>query len=147
MELVVGCRFVGVVSLQAQARSQLFYAVDQQSEQLAARLAHPLQSQGVRSRSHPYWTLRWDARLGGCYAVAVSYDDGTNSSCIFQGLVESGMSNNYKKIADVYKSTERNALVESEDPHKLVLVMFDALIKSIEIYVENIDVKQADLEL
>jgi hypothetical protein len=26
------------------------------------------------------------------------------------------MSNNYKKIADVYKSTERNALVESEDP-------------------------------
>jgi flagellar secretion chaperone FliS len=57
------------------------------------------------------------------------------------------MSNNYKKIADVYKSTERNALVESEDPHKLVLVMFDALIKSVEIYVENIDVKQADLEL
>ena len=57
------------------------------------------------------------------------------------------MSNNYKKIADVYKSTERNALVESEDPHKLVLVMFDALIKSIEIYVENIDVKKADLEL
>lgn len=57
------------------------------------------------------------------------------------------MSNNYKKIADVYKSTERNALVESEDPHKLVLIMFDALIKSIEIYVENIDVKKADLEL
>ena len=57
------------------------------------------------------------------------------------------MSNNYKKIADVYKSTERNALVESEDPHKLVLVMFDALIKSMEIYVENIDVKKADLEL
>ena len=57
------------------------------------------------------------------------------------------MSNNYKKIADVYKSTERNALAESEDPHKLVLVMFDALIKSIEIYVENIDVKKADLEL
>ena len=57
------------------------------------------------------------------------------------------MSNNYKKIADVYKSTERNALAESEDPHKLVLVMFDALIKSIEIYVDNIDVKEADLEL
>ena len=57
------------------------------------------------------------------------------------------MSNNYKKIADVYKSTERNALVESDDPHKLVLVMFDALIKSIDIYVENIDVKKADLEL
>ena len=57
------------------------------------------------------------------------------------------MSNNYKKIADVYKSTERNALVETEDPHKLVLVMFDTLIKSIEIYVENIDVKKADLEL
>ena len=57
------------------------------------------------------------------------------------------MSNSYKKIADVYKNTERNALVESEDPHKLVLILFDALIKSIEIYVENIDVKKADLEL
>ena len=57
------------------------------------------------------------------------------------------MSNNYKKIADVYQNTERNALVESDDPHKLVLVMFDALIKSIEIYVENIDVKEADLGL
>ena len=57
------------------------------------------------------------------------------------------MSNNYKKIADVYRSTERNALVETEDPHKLVLVMFDALIKSLEIYAENIDVKKADLEL
>ena len=56
------------------------------------------------------------------------------------------MSRNYKKNVDAYKSTERNALVETEDPHQLVLIMFDALIKSMEIYVENIDVAKADLE-
>ena len=57
------------------------------------------------------------------------------------------MSQSYKKIADAYQNTERNALVETEDPHKLVLVMFDALIKSMEIYIEHIDVSKADLEL
>ncbi|NCW15354.1 MAG: flagellar protein FliS [Rhodobacteraceae bacterium] len=50
-------------------------------------------------------------------------------------------------MTDVYQSTERNALAETEDPHKLVLIMFDALIKSMEIYIDNIDVKTADLEL
>ena len=57
------------------------------------------------------------------------------------------MSGNYKKNVDAYKTTERNALVETEDPHQLVLIMFDALIKSMEIYVENIDVGTANLEL
>ena len=57
------------------------------------------------------------------------------------------MSRNYKKMTDAYQTTERNALVETEDPHQLVLVMFDALIKSIEVYVDNLDVKTADLEL
>jgi flagellar protein FliS len=57
------------------------------------------------------------------------------------------MSQKYKKMTDVYQSTERNALAETEDPHKLVLIMFDALIKSMEIYIENIDIKTADLEL
>ena len=57
------------------------------------------------------------------------------------------MSRNYKKMTDAYQTTERNALVETEDPHQLILVMFDALIKSIDVYIENIDVKEADLEL
>ena len=57
------------------------------------------------------------------------------------------MSRNYKKMTDAYQTTERNALVQTEDPHQLVLVMFDALIKSIEVYVGNLDVKTADLEL
>ena len=57
------------------------------------------------------------------------------------------MSRNYKKMTDAYQTTERNALVETDDPHQLVLVMFDALIKSIEIYVDNIDVSKADLDL
>lgn len=50
-------------------------------------------------------------------------------------------------MTDAYQTTERSALVETEDSHKLVLVMFDALMKSIEIYIDNIDVKKADLEL
>jgi flagellar protein FliS len=57
------------------------------------------------------------------------------------------MSQKYKKMTDVYQSTERNALAETEDPHKLVLIMFDALIKSMEIYIDNIDLKTADLDL
>ena len=57
------------------------------------------------------------------------------------------MSQNYKKNLDAYKTTERNALVETEDPHQLVLIMFDALIKSMEIYIENLDAKTANLEL
>ena len=57
------------------------------------------------------------------------------------------MSMSYKKMTDAYQTTERNALAETEDNHKLVLVMFDALMKSIEIYIDNIDVKKADLEL
>ena len=50
-------------------------------------------------------------------------------------------------MTDAYQTTERNALAETADNHKLVLVMFDALMKSIEIYIDNIDVKKADLEL
>lgn len=50
-------------------------------------------------------------------------------------------------MTDAYQTTERSALVETEDSHKLVLVMFDALMKSIETYIDNIDVKKADLEL
>ena len=57
------------------------------------------------------------------------------------------MSMSYKKMTDAYQTTERSALVETEDSHKLVLVMFDALMKSIETYIDNIDVKKADLEL
>ena len=38
------------------------------------------------------------------------------------------MSKNYKKMTDAYQTTERNALVETEDPHQLVLVMFDDLL-------------------
>ena len=57
------------------------------------------------------------------------------------------MSMSYKKMTEAYQTTERSALVETEDSHHLILVMFDALVKSIEIYIDNIDVKKADLEL
>ena len=65
----------------------------------------------------------------------------------YQVKVGSVMSKNYKKMTAAYQTTERNALIETEDSHQLVLVMFDALIKSIEVYVDNLDVKTADLEL
>ena len=71
----------------------------------------------------------------------------TKNITVHQVKVESVMSRNYKKMTDAYQTTERNAIVETEDPHQLVLVMFDALIKSIEVYVDNLDVKTADLEL
>jgi flagellar protein FliS len=57
------------------------------------------------------------------------------------------MSRNYKKNVDAYKTTERNSLVETDDPHQIILIMFDALIKSMEVYIDNINVKDANVEL
>jgi flagellar protein FliS len=57
------------------------------------------------------------------------------------------MSAKYGKIAATYKNVEKEAIVETEDPHKLVLMMFDGLIKAMNIYIDNIDIKTADIEL
>ena len=77
----------------------------------------------------------------------MTYVEFTKNIAVHKVKWESVMSRNDKKMTDAYQTTELNAIVETEDPHQLVLVMFDALIKSIEVYVDNLDVKTADLEL
>jgi len=55
---------------------------------------------------------------------------------------------NYSNITQAYQNAERQAIAEANDPHLIVLTMFDALIKSMQIFVENIDLKNGgDAEL
>ena len=46
---------------------------------------------------------------------------------------------NYGKITQAYQNAENQALQETEDPHLIVLTMLNALLKSMGIFVENID--------
>ena len=51
-------------------------------------------------------------------------------------------------ITEAYKNAESQALSETVDPHQIILTMLDALIKSMNIFVLNIDLKEgADQEL
>lgn len=54
---------------------------------------------------------------------------------------------NYNKMLDAYSNSEKKAVIESEDSHSMVLLLFDDLIKSMRIFCENIDPKTADLEI
>ena len=52
------------------------------------------------------------------------------------------------KITNAYVNTERQALGEADDPHFVVLMMFDALLKSMSLFKENVTAKQGpSLEL
>ena len=42
------------------------------------------------------------------------------------------------KITNAYQSVERQALGEAEDPHFIVLMMFDSLLKSMALFHENL---------
>ena len=42
------------------------------------------------------------------------------------------------KITNAYQSVERQALGEADDPHFVVLMMFDSLLKSMALFHENI---------
>ena len=42
------------------------------------------------------------------------------------------------KITSAYQSVERQALGEADDPHFVVLMMFDSLLKSMALFHENI---------
>jgi len=54
---------------------------------------------------------------------------------------------NYGKITQAYQNTERQALQETEDPHFIVLTMFNELLKSMRLFADNADLKEAgDLE-
>ena len=48
---------------------------------------------------------------------------------------------NYSNITQAYQNAERQALAETNDPHLIVMTMLDALVKSMQIFVDNIDLK------
>ena len=53
--------------------------------------------------------------------------------------IEAGM--NYGKITQAYQNAENQALQETDDPHLIVLTMFNALLKSMGIFAQNVDIK------
>ena len=46
------------------------------------------------------------------------------------------------KITNAYQTVEKQALGEADDPHFVVLMMFDALLKSMALFQENASAKQ-----
>lgn len=48
---------------------------------------------------------------------------------------------NYNNITQAYQNAERQALEEMNDPHQIVLTLLDALLKSMQIFADNIDLK------
>lgn len=55
---------------------------------------------------------------------------------------------NFGKISQAYEDVERQSITEADDPHLVVSVLFKELLKSMSIFVENIDLKDAgDLNL
>ena len=51
---------------------------------------------------------------------------------------------NKSKITSAYQTVERQALGEADDPHFVVLMMFDALLKSMALFHENIAAKEGN---
>ena len=49
---------------------------------------------------------------------------------------------NYSNITQAYQNAERQALEETNDPHLIIMTMLDALVKSMQIFVDNIDLKK-----
>ena len=55
---------------------------------------------------------------------------------------------NKSKITSAYQTVERQALGEAEDPHFIVLMMFDALLKAMALFGETASAKEgSNLEL
>ena len=48
---------------------------------------------------------------------------------------------NYQDITQAYQNAERQALEEMDDPHLIVLTMLNALLKSMQIFEVNIDLR------
>ena len=48
---------------------------------------------------------------------------------------------NYSNITQAYQNAERQALEETNDPHLIITTMLGALVKSMQIFVDNIDLK------
>lgn len=55
---------------------------------------------------------------------------------------------NFGKISQAYENVERQSLTEADDPHLVISVLFKELLKSMSLFVENIDLKSGgDLNL
>ena len=51
---------------------------------------------------------------------------------------------NYSKMLDAYSNSEKKAVIEAEDSHAMVLLLFDELIKTARIFSQNIKVKNGN---
>ncbi len=54
---------------------------------------------------------------------------------------------NYGKMLDAYSNSEKKAVIEAEDSHAMVLLLFDELIKTARIFSKNINADCGDLKL
>jgi flagellar protein FliS len=54
---------------------------------------------------------------------------------------------NYGKMLDAYSNSEKKAVIEAEDSHAMVLLLFDELIKTARIFSKNINADTGDLKL
>ena len=54
---------------------------------------------------------------------------------------------NYNKMLDAYSNSEKKAVIEAEDSHAMVLLLFDELIKTARIFSQNIKVKNGNQEV
>ena len=54
---------------------------------------------------------------------------------------------NYSKMLEAYSNSEKKAIVEAEDSHAMVLLLFDELIKTLRIFSKNIDAKKGNSDL
>ena len=54
---------------------------------------------------------------------------------------------NYSKMLEAYSNSEKKAVIEAEDSHAMVLLLFDELIKTARIFSQNIKVKNGNQEV
>ena len=49
-----------------------------------------------------------------------------------------------KKILNAYKNANRDAVVESEDPQALIMILLDELLRAMRSYVSLVEIKDSD---
>ncbi len=52
-----------------------------------------------------------------------------------------------RKMLNAYQNSEKTAVIESENAHALIAVLYDELIRSLHLYSKNIDKQTADVEV
>ncbi len=54
---------------------------------------------------------------------------------------------NYSRMLDAYSNSEKKAIVEAEDSHAMVLLLFDELIKTLRVFSQNLDPEKGNSEV